>query len=74
MIEHCQNYDPSYQGCRECPGKVVVIQRDGSIEIICRAGAAAARKMIATVDNNLPVYPIPFPAEEPSAKINVTTS
>lgn len=60
---HCGNYDPSYEGCRECPGKVEVTQADGTVDTICRAGEKATRE-IATALNNLPVFPIKFPADE----------
>jgi len=65
MPEHCANHDQSYEGCRECPGKVEVTNADGTVDTICRAGEKALRDMLkATAENNLPVFAIPFPAKE----------
>lgn len=47
MIEHCDNYDAGYAGCRECPGKVLVTQPDGTVDTICRAGEKAIRELTA---------------------------
>lgn len=59
---HCANFDSSYEGCRKCPGKVEVTQKDGTVDVICRAGEAYIK---ALLDNpRLSVYPINFPNAE----------
>jgi hypothetical protein len=60
MIEHCSNFDESYEGCRSCPGKLSLIQSDGTVETICRAGENYIKALIEHAE--LPVFPIPFPA------------
>ncbi len=45
-VEHCANYDPDHTACRQCPGRAVVYQRDGQVDIICRAGEAALRALL----------------------------
>lgn len=45
-IEHCANYDPEHIACRQCPGKAIVRQSSGQVDIICRAGEAAIRKIV----------------------------
>ncbi len=67
MNEHCANFDASYDGCRECPGKVMKTNADGSVDTICRAGEKALRELIAsseipTAENDVQVFPIVFPA------------
>lgn len=66
---HCSNFDPSYEGCRECQGKVEVTQPDGTVDTLCRAGEAALRNLIAsseipTSTNDLPVFKVRFPGPE----------
>ncbi len=64
MVDHCSNFDASYEGCLQCPGKAVVTRPDGSVDTLCRAGEKRVLELLATVDNGLPVYPVLFPAPE----------
>ena len=64
VVEHCTNYDPFYEGCIACPGKFTVKMPDGEVKTICSAGEAAMRRIVVTVDNGAPVYPVLFPAPE----------
>jgi len=69
-MEHCDNFDASFDGCKDCPGMVRVIRRDGTVETLCRAGEKYIRELIAsserpTATNAVPVYPIRFPSPLP---------
>lgn len=48
MTEHCANFDPSYEGCRECVGLVRITQQDGSEDIVCRAGELFLKRLKET--------------------------
>lgn len=48
MTVHCSNFDDSYIGCRECPGQLEVKRRDGTVEMMCRAGERYIRELIAS--------------------------
>lgn len=70
MTEHCANFDPSNESCRSCPGMAVITRSGGAVEIVCRAGEQRMRDLIAsseipTAENDLPVFPIRFPAPHP---------
>lgn len=62
-VDHCPNFDPQYEGCRDCPGSIAVKQANGTVDTLCQAGAKKVQE-IATAYNNLPVFPIPFPADD----------
>lgn len=60
--KHCSNYDPFYEGCIACPGKLNVVQQDGTVNTICRAGESRMRSLL--VQHKTPVDILPFPASE----------
>lgn len=69
MTEHCSNYDGSYEGCSDCPGKIIIVRSNGAVEDLCRAGEQFIRALIAssevpTADNDVPVFKIQFPGPE----------
>lgn len=57
-MQHCENFDATYPGCRECPGKVNVQKADGSVDTICRANEYALLRVLddrtALQENSLP--------------------
>ena len=69
MVEHCSNFDGTYEGCLQCPGKVTVTRPNGAVEDLCRAGESFVRELIAsseipTAENDVPMFPVRFPAPE----------